>query len=97
MIALKAVRSLKGRDVKAAGAGLSGGEEEGGGGGGGKGGGGPIFLGGFCLGWGGTGGGNGWAGFWEWPCWAFFLLSSWSCCNGVIGDRLEAAAAEGIS
>lgn len=63
----KAVRLLKGRDVKAArGRGLSGGEE------GGKGGG-PI-LGGFCLGWGRIGGGNGWAGFWEWPCWAFFLL-----------------------
>ena len=59
MIGLKAVRLLKGRDVKAAG-GVSGGEEEGKGGG-------PT-LGQFCLGWGGIGGGNGWAGFWEWAC-----------------------------
>ncbi len=66
MIGLKAVRLLKGRDVKEGGGGLSGGEE------GGKGGG--RSLGGFCFGWAGIGGGNGWVDFWEWACWAFFLL-----------------------
>lgn len=67
MIGVKAVRLLKGRDVKAGeGEGVSGGEEAGNGGG-------PnLVL--FCLGWGGIGGGNGLVGFWEWACWAFFLL-----------------------
>lgn len=84
-VGLKAVRLLKGPDVKAAAArgGLSGGGAEGGKGGG-------RSLGDFCLGWGGIGGGNGSVDSWEWACWAFFLLSSWSCCNGFMtGPRLQ--------
>lgn len=54
------MRLWKGRDVKA-GKGILGGvaEEEGKDGG---------VLGGFCLGWGGIGGGNGSGVFWGWGC-----------------------------
>lgn len=69
MIGEKAVRLLKGRDVKEGEEGVLGGreEEEGGGTKDGR------ILGGFCLGWGRIGGGNGLGGFWGWGCWGFFL------------------------